>query len=148
MSAKKSITLPLIIIAALIVGLIVFWIYPRANKTLSLNGQKISLELALTDQQQVQGLSSRPSLCQTCGMLFVFDKPQNQKFWMKDMNFPLDLIWLNDNKIVQLDKNLPPEGAMPKNFYPSRQLITDVLEVNAGFIDKYQLQIGQSLSIK
>lgn len=148
MPRKKPKIILLLILLLAATAVAVCLLYPRPGKTLFLNGQKISLELAMTPAQQTQGLSFRPNLCPTCGMLFVFDKPQNQKFWMKDMNFPLDLIWLNNNKIVQLDKNLPPEGAMPKDFYPSRQLIDGVLEVNAGFADQYKLQVGQQLDIK
>ena len=148
MPKKKSKIILLLILLLVAIVVAVILLYPRPNKILNLNGQKISLELAVTPEQQTQGLSSRPSLCPTCGMLFVFGTPQNTKFWMKDMNFPLDLIWLNNNKIVQLDKNLLPEGAMPKDFYPSRQLITDVLEVNGGFIDKYRLKVGDDLDIR
>ena len=52
---------------------------------------KIKVELAITPEARAQGLSGRPSLSENEGVLFVFDKPDKYSFWMKNMNFPLDI---------------------------------------------------------
>lgn len=62
-----------------------------------------------TDSKVVKGLSGRKSLGQDEAMLFVFQSPGIYKFWMKDMNFPLDIIWLDkDRKVIHIEHNLSP----------------------------------------
>ena len=78
-------------------------------------------------------------------MLFVFPRKQIRSFWMKDMNFPLDIIWISDNKIIKIDKDLQPEGENPKNKYQTIQRVDKVLEVNSGFTDKYKIKAGDEV---
>ena len=78
-------------------------------------------------------------------MLFPFDNKQNHTFVMRDMMFPLDIIWIDENKIVKIDKNLPPEGHDFKKLYSSNQPVNNVLEVNAGFTDKKNIKVGDIL---
>ncbi|MBU4216818.1 DUF192 domain-containing protein [Candidatus Parcubacteria bacterium] len=99
-------------------------------------------------QEQTQGLSDRPKLEKSEGMLFVFDTKQERSFWMKQMNFPLDIIWIEDDKIVNIHKNLPPEGDNPENHYASQFRINYVLEVNAGFVDEQKIKIGDTVQYK
>jgi len=74
-------------------------------------GQDIKVDLALTEAQREQGLSGRQSLNENEGMLFVFDSPGNYPFWMKDMNFPIDIIWLSeDGSVIYIKKNALPES--------------------------------------
>src|SRR3989338_8221873 len=74
-------------------------------------------------------------------MLFIFDKPDNYGFWMKDMRFPIDIIWLDQNfKVVHVEKSVAT-STYPKVFYPSGPA-TYVLEVNSGISDSINLQIG------
>ena len=54
------------------------------------------------------GLSGRSSLAENEGMLFIFDTPAVYEFWMKDMNFPLDFIWINNGLVVDLSEHIPP----------------------------------------
>src|SRR3989344_9043068 len=63
-------------------------------------GQTIKVDLVLTPAEQEKGLSGRSELKEGEGMLFVFNKPDKHLFWMKDMNFPIDIIWLDVNKKV------------------------------------------------
>ena len=74
-------------------------------------------------------------------VLFVFSKPDRYSFWMKDMNFPIDMIWLNQNRqVVFLEKDAQP-ASYPATFVSN----TDaeyVLEVNAGFAEKNNLEEG------
>ncbi|MBI2099795.1 MAG: DUF192 domain-containing protein [Candidatus Vogelbacteria bacterium] len=101
----------------------------------------IKLELARTPAEQTQGLSDRTSLDERAGMLFVFPADQIPAFWMKEMRFPIDIIWLNvDGQIVDITPNLAP-STFPQTFSPKIP-IRYVLEVNAGFAGRHDLKIG------
>ncbi len=93
------------------------------------------------------GLSFKESMCEDCGMLFPFDEKKVRTFAMRDMMFPLDIIWIDDNKIVKIHKNLEPEGHIVQNLYSSDFSVNNVLEVNAGFSDKNNIKVGDELHI-
>lgn len=113
---------------------------------IKINHTKINLiGIADNDESAYLGLSFKESICDNCGMLFPFDNKQNHTFVMRDMMFPLDIIWIDENKIVKIDKNLPPEGHDFKNLYNSNQPVNNVLEVNAGFTDKKNIKVGDIL---
>lgn len=110
-----------------------------------INDKIVNVEIAGTAEKHYQGLSNRENLCENCGMLFVFPDKKERTFVMRDMNFPLDIIWIDDDKIVKIDKNLPSEGSNPKILYSSGQPVNYVLEVNAGFCDKNNIKIGDKI---
>lgn len=110
-----------------------------------INNTIIKVAVADDIQEQIQGLSDRPSLEKDAGMLFVFDVKQERIFWMQRMNFPLDIIWIDGNKIVKIDKNIAPEGDSPEKRYPSQYKINYVLEVNAGFVDEQKIKVGDTI---
>lgn len=114
---------------------------------LEIGGKIIQIEIADTDAERIQGLSDRTSLPQDTGLLFIFPTPTTPGFWMKDMRFPIDIIWLDENwKIISIDKNLAPES-YPKLFFPPSP-IKYVLEVNAGFSDQNNLKIDDQAITK
>jgi len=146
---KKILITPLILIGIAIVTLIgIVLLIPtggQPNNTLSsisINNHVIYVELADTKIKQILGLSYRQSLATTTGMLFTFPDKQIRSFWMKDMNFPLDILWLADNQIVGIEKNLFPQGDIPSKNYSSPQPVNYVLEVNAGTADEYDIKPG------
>ncbi len=105
------------------------------------------VEIADTDALREQGLSGRTSLDEKEAMLFVFETVEAQIFWMKDMKFALDIIFLDENlKIIAIEKNLAPE-TYPKTF--GWGLRTKyVLEINANQADFYKLAIGDQAAFK
>lgn len=104
------------------------------------NGQ-IKVELAKTPASQQQGLSDRKSLGTNQGMLFIFPQDEPHQFWMKDMNFPLDIIWLDkDGKILGIAAKVAT-STFPDTI-PSPGPIRQVLEVNAGYAEKNELTVG------
>src|SRR3989344_7888462 len=108
---------------------------------------KIRVELALTPAEQAQGLSGRQSLNENEGMLFVFDQPGKYYFWMQDMNFPIDIIWIaeedsGDRKIVYIKKDAQPDLYLET--YGSEKDAKYVLEVVSGFSEKNNLQVGDT----
>src|SRR3989344_8044864 len=78
-------------------------------RTLSIGGKvTIKVEVADTPEKTTLGLSYRESLPENFGMLFIFSEPHIPTFWMKEMNFPLDMIWIReDNTIVDITQNVP-----------------------------------------
>jgi len=97
--------------------------------------------VAKTPSTREQGLSGYKTLDNDKGMLFIFPKPDKPDFWMKNMNFPLDLVWINsDRKIIGVSTNISP-NTYPKSFAPPGK-IQFVLEVNAGYAEKFGLITG------
>jgi uncharacterized membrane protein (UPF0127 family) len=108
------------------------------------------VKIAQTPEQRKQGLSGVKSLAENEGMLFVFETAGIYKFWMKEMNFPLDFIWIRQNKVVDLTENLPaPSPGAPESQIASCRPKTPadmVLELPAGWIKKHQIKIGDKFS--
>lgn len=106
----------------------------------------IPVEVAETPAEKAQGLSGRESLPQSQGLLFLFDTPLQYQFWMKDMNFPIDIIWIStDKKIVDITENVDP-GTYPKTFNPLSPA-QYVLETNALFAQTHDIKIGDILDL-
>ncbi|MDP2605929.1 MAG: DUF192 domain-containing protein [Deltaproteobacteria bacterium] len=103
-------------------------------------GEKtFSVELALTDEQQALGLGERDTLAINAGMLFVFKPAQTPAFWMKDMRFDLDIIWIFDGRVVDISRRVPApkSDAKPENLptYSPDTEVDYVLEINASAAD-------------
>lgn len=105
----------------------------------------MSFERAETPGALERGLSGRISMDKTNGMLFVFDEPQSVCLWMKDMKFPLDMIWLDNNKkILKIQPNVTPE-TYPTSFCAENTRY--VIETKAGVAGQAGLRKGQQLKI-
>jgi uncharacterized membrane protein (UPF0127 family) len=112
-----------------------------ASTGIWLNGRKISVEIAETEKQREDGLSRRQNLCSNCGMLFVFPDKEMQVFWMKEMLFDLDIIWIAGNKIIGISKNVSHQlGA--REIVRSIAPADKVLEINAGKSGEWGLAVG------
>jgi len=94
------------IILFLVLGVtIIFMAENKGIKTACINNNCFEVEIAKSQEEKKKGLSLREDLPFNSGMLFVYNKENFYSFWMKDMNFPLDIIWINaDNKIVHIEK--------------------------------------------
>jgi len=119
------------------------------NKTalVSLGGVNISASLSTTPDSQSKGLSIKDSLNENEGMLFIFESPQKYSFWMKDMKFPIDIIWINSTgKIVHIEKNLSPcYLLLPCPSYAPKNDSLYVLEVVSNFTNKFGVNVGDSV---
>lgn len=112
------------------------------------SGEKVlSLEIADTNRERMEGLSGRQSLPKGSALLLVFKQEDEHGIWMKDMLFPIDVIWLDpDFEVVNFKSNVLPE-TYPTVFKPERPALY-VLETNVGFIDQYRVKIGQQLDLR
>jgi len=123
-------------------------VYAHAIVTTS-TGEEIPVEVADTLKKRRLGLGKRTSLKKDWGMLFVFENRKRYHFWMKDMQFPLDVIWLDNHRIVHITHNAKPAiyrdepeimaSPVPVNF---------VLEIAAGRAEKLRLKTGQRMKFK
>lgn len=118
---------------------------------LSVGGKVLSVEVARSALDKMRGLSGREILGEDEGMLFTFDKEGNYGFWMKDMKFPIDVVWIDKGKITGFSENSMPEPDKQiwnlKIYYPP-DVVDEVLEVNAGFVSKNKIQVGDEVSLR
>jgi len=104
----------------------------------------IRLQLADTPAERVQGLSGRDGLAEDEGLLFIFEEDGHHAFWMKDMRFSIDILWLKaDGEVVDIASNVAPE-TYPQSFAPSIPA-RYVLELPAGFAERYTIEVGDML---
>jgi len=140
--------------------------YPAYNYThqLKVGGQILMVEISTTPAQMQEGLSDRVSMADNQGMLFDFSARGGSAsggsnavipaFWMKDMKFNLDFIWIAQNpstgsgQVVGITADAPrpnsPSDPLP-NFYPPEP-VSQVLEVNAGWAQKNSVHVGDEVS--
>lgn len=106
-------------------------------------------ELAVTVEEKAKGLSGREKLAEDTGMIFVFDPAEKPTFWMKEMKFNIDIIWIHRGKVVDISPNLPaplpstPLDDLPR--YAPKSIVDYVLEVNAGAADS--IKIGDIVEV-
>lgn len=111
---------------------------------LEINNSPINIEIAQTNIQRQRGLSFRESLPQNTGMLFIFDNPSKPNFWMKDMNFSIDIIWINKNGyVIGMEENISPD-TYPNKFSPQEPALY-VLETNTDWASRHQINIGDKV---
>lgn len=118
--------------------------------TATINGHSINLLLAKTQKDRALGLSDRDSISEDTGMLFIFSQPDYYSFWMRHMKFPLDIIYINNNKVVTVLENVknPPYTTENPPIYRPTAPADKVLEVNAGVAKKDTIKVGDTIQIK
>ena len=104
-------------------------LHHSTTSKVSINSVTFNVELAKTQEELMKGLSGRNSLPQDQGMLFIFEKPSSYSFWMRGMKFPLDLVFINDKRVVRVFENMPAAAAEDAN---PPQFGSDVLKLMQG----------------
>jgi uncharacterized protein len=116
--------------------------YQRVNVTV--NGLVLLADISVTNEQRTKGLSEKADLAENEAMLFVFGSEAKHTFWMKDMKFPIDIIWIDSDKtIIHIENNLQPcsyEVLCPT--YKPNDDSMYVLETVGGFAEKYDILKG------
>ncbi len=132
---------------AILIVLLIFGINFIKFKRMCINGACIRVEVVSCEQARQKGLMSRKSLGPNNGMFFVFTKEDYHGFWMKNMEFPLDIIWIGpDKKIVDIYHNALPCRDNTCNIILPRYPAIFVLELNAGFVRTHGINIGDKVS--
>lgn len=118
------------------------------KQEITVGSQRLSVYLADSEAKKEIGLAGFDSLNDNEGMLFPYQPVQIPAFWMKNMKFAIDIIWIRDGKIVEITKNVPLElnkfDSELKRYYPKEE-IDQVLEVNAGWSEKNQIGVGDNV---
>jgi len=120
------------------------------KETVKIGGQEVRVLVADNYQHRLKGWSGRKDMGKYGGMLFVFPDRADHAMVMRDMYFPLDIIWLDGNKVVDIAPNLPPEPGIPEEqltIYRARAASTMVLELPAGFKERTGLKIGDFIEV-
>jgi uncharacterized protein len=133
-----------IIIIAIYLVIAIFSNQKKFNQV-KINNKTINVEIADTNAKREKGLSFHEPLSEDEGMLFIFDTPGRYGFWMKDMNFDLDFIWIKNNKIVEITSNVSHNN--PGKVYQPKTEVDSVLEVKSGFAKRNQIKIGEQIKI-
>ncbi len=140
------------ILAVFLTGKMPFNLPTFTSASVKLGNKEYSAILVKSDKDKMKGLSGRTSLDKNTGMLFVFDKKAPYPFWMKDMKFPIDIIYINDDSIVDIFENVPaPQKAAPLYSLPVYKPKSDanyVFEINAGQTKQNDIKIGDKVSFK
>lgn len=118
--------------------------YQPPTARLQVGGHTLSLEIAKSDAARERGLGGRKSMPGNKGMVFIFDSAARQCFWMKGMEFPLDMVFMNAHRqITAIHPNISPK-TYPKNYCADNTKY--VIELNAGEAARLHLHQGQTLS--
>jgi hypothetical protein len=141
---------PLFVLGLLIVIILIFisigYLNPQPP-TAEINGHVFSLFLAQTSQEQEIGLAKFNKIDKNQGMLFIFQKADYYRFWMKNMRFPIDIIFINKDKVVDIFPKVPvsKNGILP--IYTTSARADKVLEINSGLSDEYKIKKGSEIKI-
>lgn len=122
------------------------------QKTLKIGDRIVPIEVVSTPELRAKGLSGLTFLDQNSGMLFTFDSQNvTPNFWMKDMKIAIDIFWIKNGKIIKIDKNIKPpaDGTQDSKLtiYSPGQPIDFVLEVNAGYSENNNIQVGDAVDL-
>jgi uncharacterized membrane protein (UPF0127 family) len=157
---KKALIIVLALIILAGIGFSIYRFWPKKQEEAKVESPKleysqikigsaeIKAEVVDNEEARMKGLSGRDSLANDEGMLFVFEKPDIYPFWMKDMQFAIDIIWIKDKKIVEIIKDAQPPTAEGKTIsYTPRAQADLVLETMAGFCTENNVKIGDEVQI-
>lgn len=139
-----------LILGILIILLVIFWqnsTSQQKNPTAEINRHVFSLYLATTPKDREIGLAKFDKIENNQGMLFIFQNPDYYSFWMKNMKFPIDIIFINGDKIVDIFQNVPVATQSPLPTYVTNIKADKVLEINAGLSKTYEFKKGDVAKI-
>ena len=144
---KKLVPIALVLMALALVYVRFTAFRPRMSE-LIIGSVRVKVDVADTIGKQRQGLSGRFSMPADEGMYFPMGLPSIYSFWMNDMHFPLDIIWIRAGKVVDISENVPyPLPGNPPATAQPKEPADAVLEVNADFTEKHGVKIGDRIQL-
>lgn len=152
----RKILIDILVVAVIVVTVVYVYQNYRDDISTALFGELPStmyvestpIEVRIADEpaEQTLGLSGTEELGEFEGMLFVFSKEDHYGMWMKDMRFPIDILWINnDMRVVHIEQNVSPD-TFPETF-TSEDPARFVLEVNAFFAENNNIAIGDKVTV-
>lgn len=139
--SKLAVGLAVLIVASLLLSA---GLHSFHKSALHFGDRKLTVEEATSDRAKAKGLGGRVYLPDNRGMLFVYDEDGKYCFWMKDMNFPIDILWLDESRrVIHIAAHVPPES-YPSEICPPADA-RFVLEVRAGLSQESGVDVGSQL---
>jgi uncharacterized membrane protein (UPF0127 family) len=142
----------IVLILLILFGGIFFFQFSRRNlykDQITIDKKTFNIQIVQKPLEMEHGLSGRAKIADDQGMLFLFPDKGDHAFWMKEMLFPLDILFIDDNKIVSISQNAPaptsPTATLP--LYRSALPSNKVLEINAGLAKKYDFKVGDTVTL-
>jgi len=140
----------LVIMALLLISGALLFNSPGQTQVINVkfpNGTLLKSEVADTPEKLLFGLAFRPVLPEDEAMLYIFGESGPHRVWTKEFQFPVDVIWVDESKIiVHLEKDVPPCSENPCTWYgPPPNDARYILEANAGFISREKVAVGNQL---
>ena len=131
-------------------ALFLYMVPPSINQSVLLeaHGTVIRVDLAITSLEKTRGLSGRGGLGKNEGMLFLFDSLDRHAMWMKGMTFPIDILWIKNGKVADIEYSAEAEPGVPDEFltrYSPDISAELVLELPAGFAKRHEISIGDEV---
>lgn len=110
---------------------------------------RINVQIPTTTALQELGLGGRSTMGDEQGMLWLFDEARRYSFWMKGMKFPLDFIWIDGGRVVDItpDAPVPSAGDPDPKIYQPAVPASAILEVNAGFAQRHAVHVGDAVEV-
>jgi len=142
--SKKTLTVALVAVSVFIAALVAVSVFMKSqpSSALRIGDGAYDAQFATKPSTRAQGLSGTSDLGSTDALVFVFPADGKWKIWMKDMNYPLDIVWLdNDKSVIYIVENAPPEGGEDVIFQPP----TDaryVIELSSGSVEAKNIVVG------
>jgi uncharacterized protein len=113
------------------------------------SGKVLKVEVMVKDEDRAMGLMFRSALPTDQGMLFIFEQSDFHGIWMKNCKFPIDILWLDDQKtIVHLEESVPACKTEPCPVYQPLRKASFVVELNAGQARREKAVVGKSLEFE
>lgn len=152
----REVVLPVVagIAVVLFAGAVVFMVgedkimefFGAEENSILIGNATVKVSVADTDAERIQGLSGRSGLGDNEGLLFVFPESDYHGIWMKDMRFPIDIIWIDENfEVISIKDNVYPDS-YPEIFEPNRPA-RFVLETSALFTTYFSIHVGDKVRI-
>ncbi|MDI6777952.1 MAG: DUF192 domain-containing protein [Patescibacteria group bacterium] len=153
MSTKSKVIIFGVVIGAIVLAILLNYIssevyslkYWNPIRKVYFKNTFVKAEAVDTAEKIEQGLAGRKELSEGRGMLFVMPSDDWQRFWMKGMQFPIDIIWLERGRVVGCEKNISPND---ERIFTSPSKSSLVLEIPEGFCDHYNVQINDPVGIQ
>jgi len=138
----------------LLAGGIVFYQFQsygnvKTNGKVTIGKNVFNIETVKSEKDKQIGLTKYKSIKENQGMLFAFDTENKYSFWMKNMKFPIDIIFINNDEIVDYVENAtPPAPDTEPATYEPQLPVNYVLEIKSGLVKKYNIKTGDKISIE
>lgn len=140
----KSIVYSLVVAAGVA---LLWWQMASVQSMIRLNGVRYHVSIMRTDLEREKGLSGTEKLPEGNAMLFVFPQSDTWRMWMKDMNYPVDIVWVNDaGQVVHTVSDAQP-SSYPKTMFQPDTPARYIIEFPAGTVEKTRIQNGNPVGL-